>query len=137
MLADGLTHVKDTAAVRLSRDGRRLYVSTRTQDVLSVINIEDPLHPSLLQCVSSGGQHPRDFILQDCWLIAANRFSNSIVSFALEDGLIGPETSCIEIPEAVALVMTRIYCQFIGITGFPPCAGRRPPPEEKSRWSAE
>lgn len=105
VLADGLTHVKDTAAVRLSRDGRRLYVSTRTQDVLSVINIEDPLHPSLLQCVSSDGQHPRDFILQDHWLIAANRFSNSIVSFALEDGLIGPETSRIEIPEAVALVM--------------------------------
>lgn len=53
-------HVRDTAAIRLSDDEKFIYVSTRTKDVISVIELEDH-KPTVIQTVSCGGKHPRDF----------------------------------------------------------------------------
>lgn len=105
VLPDGKKFLKDTAAVRLSEDGRKIYVSTRTQDILSVIDA-DPSHLKLLQTVSCGGSHPRDFVRCGSHLIVANRYSGSIVSFRLQDdGTIGLQESRINVPQGVSLIM--------------------------------
>lgn len=104
VLENGETHVRDTAAVRLSEDEKYLYVSTRTKDVLSVIRLDDH-KPSLIQNVSCGGKHPRDFMLMDQYLLCANKNTNDVVCFQLnEDGTIGEMTSKVEVPEVVSLI---------------------------------
>ena len=104
VLMNGLKHIRDTAAIRLSEDEKYLYVSTRTQDVISVIELEGHC-PTVIQTTSCGGKHPRDFILVDKYLLCANRNSNEVVCFMIhEDGTLGKITSRIEVPEGVSLL---------------------------------
>ncbi len=97
-------HLRDTAAIRLSEDEKYLYVSTRTKDVISTIELEDH-KPFVIQTTSCGGKHPRDFILIDHYLLCGNRNSNEVVSFKInEDGTLGKITDRIEVPEVVSLI---------------------------------
>ncbi len=103
ILPNGETHKRDSAAIRLSKDEKHLYISTRTMDIISVVELNDHV-PVLVQTVSCGGRHPRDFILCGDWLLCANRFSNTVVSFRInEDGTVGEQTDTVEVPEAVSL----------------------------------
>lgn len=103
VLPGGLTHRKDTAAIRLSGDGRHLYVSTRTMDLLSVVELDGDA-PRLVQTLPCEGEHPRDFILVGDWLLVANRFSGSVVAFARNaDGTIGNKGGEIKVPGVVCL----------------------------------
>ncbi len=105
VLPEGETHVRDTAAVRLGEDGKLLYVSTRTKDILSVI---DPEKKELVQAHYCGGRHPRDFIIVQNHVVAANRFSDNVVSFELnEDGTLGKQTGTITVPQAVSLAVLK------------------------------
>ena len=105
ILPNGEKYKRDSAAIRLSEDEKHVYISTRTMDIISVVRMEDH-HPQLIQTVSCGGRHPRDFILLDGYLLSANRFSNTVVSFKInEDGTIGEEVSRISVPEAVSLAV--------------------------------
>lgn len=104
VLPNNEQHARDTAAVRLSEDEHYLYVSTRTRNVISVIELKDH-KPELIQCVSTLGKHPRDFIIVDKWLVVANRNSNEIISFEIdEDGTLGKPVSKLAVPEAVSLI---------------------------------
>ena len=97
-------HVRDTAAIRLSDDEKFIYVSTRTKDVISVIELEDH-KPTVIQTVSCGGKHPRDFISLDHYLLCANKNTNEVVSFKInDDGTLGKIVDRIEVPEVVALI---------------------------------
>ena len=108
-LLDGRMHVTGGAAVRMSDDGRHVYVSTREVEMLSVFEV-DGERAKLVQNVSCGGSHPRDFILAGDHLLCANRFTNDVVSFALhEDGTIGEAVSRITVPEAVSLLVIEEY----------------------------
>ena len=103
ILPNGEKHKRDSAAIRLSDDGHHLYISTRTKDIISVVELNDQV-PTLVQVVSCGGKHPRDFILLDGYLLSANRYSDTVVSFKVnEDGSIGKMVSSVEVPEAVSL----------------------------------
>lgn len=102
ILENGLMHVKDTAAIRISSDEQYLYISTRTQDVISVIHLPEM---KLVQTVSAGGSHPRDIWLQQLYLLVANRNSDSLVSMKLENGLIQKTVSEIQIPEPVSIIL--------------------------------
>lgn len=103
VLPEGETHIRDGAAIRLSEDEKKVYVSTRKVDLISVIDADTM---TWKQSVYSGGRHPRDFIVLDGYLLVANRYSNSVVSFRLrEDGTIGEETGLISIPSAVSLTV--------------------------------
>lgn len=103
VLPDGQKHLRDTAAIRLSADGKHIYVSTRTLDILSVIEL-DGQKPELIQTVSCGGKHPRDFIREGEYILSANRFTNDVVCFALNpDGTIGEQTGSVTVPEVVSL----------------------------------
>ena len=104
VLPDGKRDLKGSAAIRMSKDERHLYVSTRGIDLLSVIEIKER-SVSLKQCVSCEGKHPRDFIISDGYLLCANRFTDEVISFRIkEDGTIGEKTDTIKIPDAVSLI---------------------------------
>lgn len=88
------------AALKLSEDGNFLYASNRGNDSISVysIGIEDR-RLQLLETVKTNGQAPRDFLLWDKYLVAANQKSDSLTVFIrdLETGCLtgtGKEISC-------------------------------------------
>ena len=104
VLPEGKTHLKDTAAIRFSEDEKTLYVSTRTLDVISVIDVETF---TLKQCVPSGGSHPRDIYRLGQWILSANRYSDTVCCYALnEDGTIGEMTGKTKVIQAVSLDVT-------------------------------
>lgn len=104
LLPNDEKQVRDTAAIHMSKDEKYVYVSTRTKNVISVLEMKDH-QPTLIQCVSCLGNHPRDFMLVDQYLLCANRNSDEIVSFPIhEDGTLGKPASKISVPEAVCLV---------------------------------
>ena len=103
VLDNGETHAQGTAAIRMSEDGRYLYVSTRSKNRLSMIDAE---RSELIETIGCGGDHPRDFILLDGCLICANMTSSNVVSLRLlPDGRIGETISEIPVPEAIALAV--------------------------------
>lgn len=110
ILPNGETHRTDTAAIRMSSDGKTLFCSTRTLNILTTITV-DGEQGVIKQIVDCGGNHPRDFLLSkdNHTLIVANRLSNTLVSFEIKDDEIGKQISSIEIPEGVSVVMEEIY----------------------------
>ena len=105
VLEDNKINLKDSAAIRISDDGRYVYVSTRGQNVISVIEVEQE-KMVLKQVVSTLGDYPRDFVIYDEHLIVANRKSNELVCFKLNNGLIDQnEVSTISLIEGVSIAM--------------------------------
>ncbi len=103
LLENGEKNTTGTAAVRLSEDENYLYVSTRGKNVISVISLKD--EPKLIQNIGCGGDHPRDFMLAQGYLLCANRFTDEVVCFKIdENGLLKEESDRIRVPEAVCLI---------------------------------
>lgn len=101
VLPEGEQRQRGTAAVRLSADEKTLYVSTRGIDLVSVIPVDSL---QVMQAVYCGGRHPRDIFLLDGYLLAANRYSDNIAVFSLEeDGAIGREIQAVTVPSPVSL----------------------------------
>ncbi|MEQ2677766.1 beta-propeller fold lactonase family protein [Enterocloster citroniae] len=97
-----------SAAVRLSPDGRFLYVSTRFADLITVYSIDGSgLHQ--IQQAGCGGVHPRDIILtpDGRYLLSVNRTRGGLVCFGLdpESGRILGLCSRVPAPEAVSVVL--------------------------------
>ena len=95
--------------MRLSQDGRFLYVSTRGIDLLSVFRLDGGA-PALLQQRPCGGSHPRDFALSPDgdWLLCLNRDSGSLASFPVDrgTGLLGPSRCSAPVAQGSAIVLT-------------------------------
>lgn len=106
ILPNSETNKEGTAALRISRNGRKLYISTRGLNIITVVDIGGHL-PKLLQFEESGGNHPRDIldVANDKYLLVANRFSNELLAYRLLQGRIGIVTSKLDIPEGVSIVM--------------------------------
>lgn len=103
VLPDGSTHVRGSAAIRLSNDEKLIYTSTRRKDTISVIDGEKK---RILQGAYSGGKHPRDFILAGNTLLSANRYSDIVIAYKLkEDGTIGSELGRVAVPQPVNLAI--------------------------------
>lgn len=97
-----------TAAIRLSPDGRFLYTSTRSADIMSVFALDaDGAH--LIQQVPCGGKHPRDFILSDDgrYVLVLCRDSDDLFSFPrdAETGKLGEIVSHIHVPEGSSICL--------------------------------
>lgn len=95
-----------TAALRISRNGRKLYISTRELNIVTVVDIDTHL-PTIMQIEDAGGNHPRDIldVFDDKYLLVANRFSNELLAYRLVNGRIGVVVSRLDIPEGVSIVM--------------------------------
>lgn len=102
LLENGLSHVKDTAAIR--KKGDYLYVSTRTQDVITVLHVSGK-DVKRIQVTSCAGKHPRDFVIVDDDIIVANRFSDSLSVLPIEHAYIQSAVSTVTIPEGVSIIM--------------------------------
>ena len=102
LLENGLSHVKDTAAIR--KKGDYLYVSTRTLDVITVLHVSGK-DVERIQVTSCAGKHPRDFVIVDDDIIVANRFSDSLSVLPIEHAYIQNAVSTVIIPEGVSIIM--------------------------------
>lgn len=73
------TTVFSGAAIRASRDGKFIYTSNRGDNTLNCFAFDGD-HVRLIQSISSGGLHPRDFNLSDDdrFVVAANMASNNL-----------------------------------------------------------
>ncbi len=104
ILENEQTHLKDSAAIRLSKDEKTLYISTRTLEVISVFNInEEKLE--LIQYTSCEGKHPRDFEITENTLFVANRLTNNISAISIEKNLLSNLTDTVYIPEAISIII--------------------------------
>ena len=72
------------AAIRLSEDGQRLYVSNRGHDSIAVFAVKGAGLTSL-GYIPSFGRSPRDFALAGECLLCANELSDSVQVFSLQD----------------------------------------------------
>ncbi|MDR9831273.1 lactonase family protein [Vibrio sp. FNV 38] len=85
------------AAIKMSPDGRFVYVSCRAQNTVVQFDICQP-KPQRVKAVAIQGQFPRDFLITDDgkWCVVANQHSNSIecLSRCTETGILaGTEVS--------------------------------------------
>lgn len=79
------------AAIKLSRDGSRLYVSVRGEELLCVFDV-DGERVTLRQRLGCGGCHPRDIeLLGDEFLAVCNDRSCEVAIFAITGGLVSDE----------------------------------------------
>ena len=89
-LGDGFGNEGDGAAIRLSKDGTKLFSSSRKPGAVSMFEIDrETKKPVLLDTISSHGEHTRDINIDEDGkvLIVANRFSNNLITFLVsEDG---------------------------------------------------
>lgn len=100
-----------SAAIRLTENGRFLYISVRGADILAVFEVKEDetadnwIRP--IQHVSCGGVHPRDMILSgdERLLLVVNRYEGGIVCMERDpvNGHLGAVRHRILLPEGVAL----------------------------------
>ena len=86
-LPDGFSEENATAEILVHPSNRFLYVSNRGHDSIVVYSIDEGDGSLYLrQRVSSGGEHPRNFVLDEdgSLLIVANRDSSNIVYFEVD-----------------------------------------------------
>ena len=97
------------AAIRLSKDGTRLYVSLRGEDKIAVFAVEENGYQlSLLHLIPCGGKGPRDIYLSpdDRFLISANEVSGDLTVLSLEGETEGNLTDRIPLAQALC-----VYCE--------------------------
>lgn len=71
------------AAIRISKDGKFIYVSNRGHDSITVYAVHEDFTVTLIQNISTHGEHPRDFnlSLDEDYVVVANRDTNNLVLF--------------------------------------------------------
>ena len=75
------------AAIRLSENGKYLYVSLREENAICVFLV-DREKLTLSQTVDCGGDSPRDFNIFREWLVCTNENSGNICVFHVENALV-------------------------------------------------
>jgi len=112
-LVDEVTAAKDeqkntTAAIRISKDGKFLYASTRGADTITTFTVDangDRLKK--IDTASTNGNGPRDFDLDpsDKYIIAANQDSNDVTIFKrnINKGILTNLNKNISIPECTCV----------------------------------
>ncbi len=94
----------DGAAIRLSVDGKKLYISLRVENMICVFGVQG----GKLQClqkVACGGDSPRDFNLTKNHLIVTNEKTDNIVVYSLRKGLIDKKLKEIKVLKPLCCVI--------------------------------
>lgn len=107
-IPDDFTGTNDASAIHISSDGRFVYTGNRGHNSITVFQVdEETMELSLVERVSSGGEWPRDFVLDpsEAYLIASNQHTGNIVLFARdsETGKLTNTNSEIAVPEVVCV----------------------------------
>lgn len=96
------------AAIRITNDGKYIYVSNRFHDTVSVFEVKDDYTVAMIQNISAYGEHPRDFIISpdEKYLVVANRDTNNLVLYRRDEisgklELISKDNT---VPEPVSLI---------------------------------
>lgn len=97
------------AAIRLTKDGKFLYVSNRGHDSIAAFAVQaDGASLAQIQVISTAGQFPRDFNfdLTEHYLLAVNQNSDNGTLYQRDptSGLLTPQVQDIPTPEAVNVV---------------------------------
>lgn len=79
------------AAIRIFDDGKFLYVSLREENSIRSFDLSGKT-PLEIQCVSCGGNGPRDFNIFGDFVVCCNEKSNNVTVFRITDGIIGEKT---------------------------------------------
>lgn len=99
------------AAIRLSRDGKFLYVSNRGDDSLIVFKVLDSNKLEKIQRISVFGSFPRDFNWDENqkFVVAANQNTNNATLYRRdsENGTLTPIQKDILAPEATRVLFTK------------------------------
>ena len=90
------------AAIRLSKDGKYLYISLREENVICVYAVNDG-ELTLLQTIDCGGDSPRDFNIFDNYLICCNENSNNVVVFQLKEGKIEQKLNALTLKKSLCV----------------------------------
>ncbi|NDL57752.1 lactonase family protein [Phytoactinopolyspora mesophila] len=82
---EGATEASHPSAIRLSNDGRFLYVANRFVNEIAVLSVHGA-ELTLVAGVPCGDDHPRDIVLSPdgSHLYSANQFADSITSFRID-----------------------------------------------------
>lgn len=107
--ADWAKH-NGAAAIKISQDGRFIYISNRGHDSIVVFKINDDHTLKLVQRISTFGEFPRDFNWDkdEKYVVAANQNSNNATLYRRnsEDGTLTPLQKDIQVPEGTRVVFT-------------------------------
>lgn len=91
------------AAIRLSKNGKYLYVSLREENAICVFAVDDE-KLTLLQKVDCGGNSPRDFDVCGNNLIVCNEKSGNVVVYHTANRLVTNKVAEISIKRALCVV---------------------------------
>lgn len=106
-LPEGEDKIKSGAAIRISKDGKFLYVSNRGHDSITAFSVQVDGKLKTIQNIPTYGKHPRDFDLSsdERFLVVANLMSDNLTLFErdeekgtlklLQKDVFAPETSCV------------------------------------------
>ena len=91
------------AAIRLSVDGKYLYVSLREENAICVFEINGE-ELTLCKKTDCGGDSPRDFNFFNDYLISCNEKSGNVAIFSMRNGLVDHRVEKISIKNALSCV---------------------------------
>ncbi|WP_166344882.1 lactonase family protein [Phytoactinopolyspora limicola] len=106
----GATATSHPSAIRLSADGRHLYVANRFVDEIAVLAV-DGSELTLRTTVPCDGAHPRDMVLtpDGGYLYSANQFDDTITTFQIdqETGIPTRIGTAFQVPSPACMVWAR------------------------------
>lgn len=107
-IPEEFTEQTDASAIHVSSDGKFVYAGNRGHDSIAVFKVdENDQTLSLVQHISTGGEFPRDFVLDpsEAFLIAANQHSGNLVLFERDEktGKLTNLNSEVKVPETVCV----------------------------------
>jgi 6-phosphogluconolactonase (cycloisomerase 2 family) len=92
------------AAIRLSNDGKYLYISLREENVICVYAVNGETF-TLRQKIDCGGDSPRDFNIFDKHLVVCNEKSDGVVLFKSNQDMVWKSYNKIIIPQALCVII--------------------------------
>ena len=108
VLPSNFSGVGSGAAIKLSRDGTRLYVTERsTQSIITMAVKDDNLE--ILARTDCNGKEPRDFTLlaDDRFAVCTNQFDNTIALFCISPEGVPSFLNKVELAEPLCAIETR------------------------------
>lgn len=99
------------AAIRISKDGKFVYVTNRGNDSIAVFKVQDDHKLALAQRVSVFGEFPRDFNWDESerYVVATNQNTNNATLYLrnAETGCLTPIQKAIQVPEGTCVLFEK------------------------------